>query len=124
MSSGVLDGDSGMTIPKSGTLPVRVLLPNIAQCRRRRSHSGPRLLRHKKECDIEKVLKEYASHNGTQVFLEIDRLRRTCELRLIYKKDGDYALFFLKLRRDEGRAGRQKTPLPTAGLNEPDEAVR
>ena len=51
-----------------------------------------RLLRHKKECDMDEVLKECASYTWKQIFLEVDRLSRTGELRLIYKKDGDYAV--------------------------------
>ena len=51
-----------------------------------------RLVRRKKQCGMEELLRGCTSYTWNQVFLEIDRLARTGELRLDYKKDGDYAV--------------------------------
>lgn len=46
----------------------------------------------KKECNIDDLLQSCDSYTWNQVFLEVDRLSRTGELRLQYRKDGDYAV--------------------------------
>jgi hypothetical protein len=46
----------------------------------------------KKTCNLEDLLQCCTSYTWNQVFLEVDRLSRTGELRLEYKRDGDYAL--------------------------------
>ncbi len=51
-----------------------------------------RFVRRKKQCGMEQLLHGCKSYTWKQVFLEIDRLARTGELRLDYKKDGDYAV--------------------------------
>jgi hypothetical protein len=51
-----------------------------------------RLVHRKKQCGMEELLHGCRSYTWNQVFLEIDRLARTGELRLDYKKDGDYAV--------------------------------
>jgi hypothetical protein len=51
-----------------------------------------RVVRRTKECDMEKLLDRCAVYTWNEVFLEVDRLSRTGELCLFYKKDGNYAV--------------------------------
>ena len=46
----------------------------------------------RKECAIEELMQECSSYAWNQVFWEIDRLIRSGQLCLLYKKDGDYAV--------------------------------
>jgi hypothetical protein len=55
-------------------------------------HQLLRLVRRKKRCGMEELLQGCASYTWNQVFLEIDRLTRTGELRLDHKKAGDYVV--------------------------------
>jgi hypothetical protein len=50
------------------------------------------LVRRQKRCGMEELLQGCTSYTWNQVFLEIDHLTRTGELRLDYKKDGDYVV--------------------------------
>lgn len=51
------------------------------------------VIRQMEECDMEElVLACGRRYTSNQVFLEVDRLSRTGELSLIYKKSGDYAV--------------------------------
>ena len=56
------------------------------------THRVLRVMHRRKECAIEELLQECSSYTWNQVFLEIDRLSRSGELCLLYKKDGDYAV--------------------------------
>ena len=56
------------------------------------THRVLRIMHRRKECAIEELLQECSSYTWNQVFLEIDRLSRSGELCLLYKKDGDYAV--------------------------------
>ena len=51
-----------------------------------------RIVRWKRQCDLDELLKECASYTWTQVFLEVDRLSRTGELCLLCEKAGEYSL--------------------------------
>jgi hypothetical protein len=51
-----------------------------------------RIVRRKKRCDLDELLQECASYTWTQVFLEVDHLSRTGELRLLQKKAGEYVV--------------------------------
>jgi len=51
-----------------------------------------RLVHRKKQCGMEELLQGCTSYTWKQVFLEIDRMTRNGELRLDYKKDGDYVV--------------------------------
>lgn len=44
------------------------------------------------ECDMEELVRVSPSYTWNQVFLEVDRLSRTGELRLISKGKGMYAV--------------------------------
>lgn len=55
-------------------------------------HKLLRIVRLKKECDLDELLQECASYTWTQVFLEVDRLSRTGELCLLCRKAGEYAV--------------------------------
>jgi len=65
-------------------------LPTIV--RTELTHRVLRVVRRKKECDMEELLQACDSHTWNQVFLEVDRLSRSGELCLLYKKDGEYAV--------------------------------
>ena len=65
-------------------------LPTIV--RTELTHRVLRVVRRKKECDMEELLQACDSYTWNQVFLEVDRLSRSGELCLLYKKDGDYAV--------------------------------
>jgi len=55
-------------------------------------HELLRIVRRKKECDLDELLQECTSYTWTQVFLEVDRLSRTGELCLLSKRTGEYAV--------------------------------
>jgi hypothetical protein len=44
------------------------------------------------ECDIDELAKLCAPHTWNAVFLEIDRLARTGQICLLYRKGGAYAV--------------------------------
>ena len=50
------------------------------------------VIRQREECDIAELTRACSRYTWNQVFSEVDRLTRTGELRLVYKKGGDYAL--------------------------------
>ncbi len=50
------------------------------------------IIRRREECDMEELLSACSRYTCKQVFFEVDRLSRTGELSLIYKKGGDYAV--------------------------------
>ncbi len=56
------------------------------------SYEVLRIVKRKKTCDLDELLQECASYTWTQVFLEVDRLSRTGELRLVSKKAGEYSV--------------------------------
>jgi hypothetical protein len=56
------------------------------------THRVLRVVRRKKECDMEELLQACDSYTWNQVFLEVDRLSRNGELCLLYRKDGVYAV--------------------------------
>ena len=56
------------------------------------THRVLRVMHRRKECAIEELMQECSSYAWNQVLLEIDRLSRSGELCLLYKKDGDYAV--------------------------------
>jgi hypothetical protein len=49
-------------------------------------------LRRKYECDLEELLRVCPSFTWNQVFLEVDRLSRTGEVRLLPRRAGVYAV--------------------------------
>jgi hypothetical protein len=49
-------------------------------------------VRHENECDLEELVRVCPSCTWNQVFLEVDRLSRTGELRLLPKGHGLYAV--------------------------------
>jgi len=49
-------------------------------------------IRHENECDLEELVRVCPSCTWNQVFLEVDRLSRTGELRLLPKGNGLYAV--------------------------------
>ena len=65
---------------------------------------------HKKACNLEDLLQICTAYTWNQVFLEVDRLSRTGELRLEYKRDGDYALRLPQ--RQEQQSNRDRLPDP------------
>jgi hypothetical protein len=50
------------------------------------------IVRRKKTCNLDDLLQECASYTWTQVFLEVDRMSRSGELRLVSKKAGEYSV--------------------------------
>ena len=56
------------------------------------SHRLLRIVRKKKNCDLDELIQECTSYTWTQVFLEVDRLSRIGELRLLSKKAGEYTI--------------------------------
>ena len=56
------------------------------------SHEVLRIVRRKKTCDLDDLLEECTSYTWTQVFLEVDRMSRCGELRLVSKKAGEYSV--------------------------------
>lgn len=51
-----------------------------------------RIVRKNKMCDLDELILECASFSWTDVFLEVDRLSRSGELRLLSKKTGEYTV--------------------------------
>lgn len=49
-------------------------------------------LRRKQECDLEELARGCSSYTWNQVFLEVDRLSRTGEVRLVPRRAGVYAV--------------------------------
>lgn len=49
-------------------------------------------LRRKYECDLEELVRVCPAFTWNQVFLEVDRLSRTGELRLLPRRAGVYAV--------------------------------
>ena len=61
----------------------------------RENHLRKQLLgvvRRKRMCDLDELIKECTSYSWTEVFLEIDQLSRSGELALICKKAGEYTV--------------------------------
>lgn len=56
------------------------------------SYEVLRIVRRKKTCDLDDLLQECNSYTWTQVFLEVDRMSRSGELRLVSKKAGEYSI--------------------------------
>ena len=56
------------------------------------SYEVLRIVRRKKTCNLDDLLQECNSYTWTQVFLEVDRMSRTGELRLVSKKAGEYSV--------------------------------
>jgi hypothetical protein len=50
------------------------------------------IVRKKKMCDLDELILECTSYSWTDVFLEVDQLSRSGELRLLCKKAGEYAV--------------------------------
>jgi hypothetical protein len=51
-----------------------------------------RIVRKNKMCDLDELILECTSFSWTDVFLEVDQLSRTGELRLLSKKTGEYTV--------------------------------
>lgn len=51
-----------------------------------------RIVRKKKSCDLDELIQECSSYTWTQIFLVVDQLSRTGEVRLLSKKAGEYIL--------------------------------
>ena len=56
------------------------------------SHRVMNIIRRREECDLEELIQACSRYTWNQLSFEIDRLNRTGELTLIYKKGGDYAV--------------------------------
>ncbi|HSC55802.1 MAG TPA: hypothetical protein VLC51_01290 [Nitrospira sp.] len=50
------------------------------------------LVKHRQACDMEDLLEACSAYTWNQVFLEVDRLSRTGELRLFSKRAGRYTV--------------------------------
>jgi hypothetical protein len=50
------------------------------------------IVRRKRKCNLDDLIKECSSHTWTQVFLEVDHLSRSGQLCIFCKKAGDYTL--------------------------------
>ena len=50
------------------------------------------MVKHRQACDMEDLLQACSSYTWNQVFLEVDRLSRTGELRLFSKRAGEYTV--------------------------------
>lgn len=50
------------------------------------------IMRRKLECDIEELVEGCECYPWEQVLLEVVRLNRTGDLRVVYKQGGDYAI--------------------------------
>jgi hypothetical protein len=50
------------------------------------------VIRQMEECDMDDLVRACSRYTWNQVFFEVDRLSRTGELSLVYKKGGDYAV--------------------------------
>ena len=51
-----------------------------------------RIVRKHKMCDLDELILECTSFSWTEVFLEVDQLSRSGELRLLCKKTGEYTV--------------------------------
>ena len=51
-----------------------------------------RIVRKNKRCDLDELILECTSFSWTDVFLEVDQLSRSGELRLLSKKTGEYTV--------------------------------
>jgi hypothetical protein len=51
-----------------------------------------RIVRKNKKCDLDELILECTSFSWTDVFLEVDQLSRSGELRLLSKKPGEYTV--------------------------------
>jgi hypothetical protein len=51
-----------------------------------------RIVRKNKMCDLDELILECTSFSWTDVFLEVDQLSRSGELRLLSKKTGEYTV--------------------------------
>ena len=51
-----------------------------------------RIVRKNKMCDLDELILECTSFSWTDVFLEVDQLSRTGELRLLSKRPGEYTV--------------------------------
>lgn len=51
-----------------------------------------RIVRKNKTCDLDELILKCTSYNWTQVFLKVDQLSRSGELRLLCKRAGDYTV--------------------------------
>ena len=51
-----------------------------------------RKLREQKECSLEDLIQSCGANSSNQVFLEVDRMSRTGEICVLYRKDGDFAV--------------------------------
>lgn len=50
------------------------------------------MVKHRQACDMEDLLEACSTYTWNQVFLEVDRLSRTGELRLFSKRAGKYTV--------------------------------
>ena len=50
------------------------------------------MVKHRQACDMEDLLEACSSYTWNQVFLEVDRLSRTGELRLFSNRAGKYTV--------------------------------
>ena len=66
----------------------RSALPNQDDLRKR----VLRIVRKQKMCDLDELILECTSYSWTDVFLEVDQLIRSGELRLLSKKAGEYTV--------------------------------
>ena len=66
----------------------RRVLPNQNDLRKR----VLRILRKNKICDLDELIQECTSYSWTDVFLEVDQLSRSGELRLLSKRAGEYTV--------------------------------
>ncbi len=51
-----------------------------------------RKLREQKECSLEDLIQSCGADTSNQVFLEVDRMSRSGEICVLYRKDGDFAV--------------------------------
>ena len=49
-------------------------------------------LREQRECSLEDLIQSCGAGASNQVFLEVDRMSRSGEICLLYKKGGDFAV--------------------------------
>ncbi len=75
-----------------------------------------RILRKNKTCDLDEVIRQCTSHTWTQVFLEVDQMSRTGELRLLCKTAGEYAVSLLGLHNSAGHV--KNSPAKGKGTHE------
>jgi hypothetical protein len=50
------------------------------------------MVKHRQVCDMEDLVEACSTYTWNQVFLEVDRLSRTGELRLFSKRAGNYTV--------------------------------